>query len=230
MSILSKMKRAVGSKANAALDKALDPEKEIELLIAQLEKQRGEAVAELINFKAASNKMDGDVQALADDAARWEKRAALAVKKGDDEMAKDCLRRKKQCQAEQTQIKRDQLEAAGYANELNRSRKQVEQRLRMLKLKKGTLAAQLRSARGKGDAFSNSAQLFEKLERAERDIDEEAIEVEVAAELDSAQSADQELETAFLKAGDEPAATSSEEDPLALLKARMEKDGKLLKK
>jgi phage shock protein A len=227
MSFISKMRKAISSKANSALDRAIDPEKEIDVLIAELEAQRKEAIAELVSYKATANKMEHDLTEQREKAEQWEKRAMLAVKKGDDETAKDCLRRKKECQVEIVKIKRDQAEAAGYASQLNQSRKQVDLRLKMLKLKKGTMATQLAAARGKGDVFSSSNELFDKLERAEQQIEEEAIEVEVAAELEGPQR-EAELESQLLKAASQPAQVVADDDPLAQLKAKMESDKKLL--
>jgi phage shock protein A len=46
MGIFSKIKQGISSKANAALDKAIDPEKEVEMAILELEDGRKKALAE----------------------------------------------------------------------------------------------------------------------------------------------------------------------------------------
>ena len=45
MGIFSKIKGGISSKANAALDKAIDPEKELDMAILELEEGRKKALA-----------------------------------------------------------------------------------------------------------------------------------------------------------------------------------------
>jgi phage shock protein A len=117
-------------------------------------------------------------------AKTWEKRAMDAVKGGDDEMARTALKEKKLAEAEIASITRDRDEAAGYAIELNRSRKTAETKLRILKLKKGTMAQQLAQARsGNTSAFGHDDEVWERFQRAEDKIEEEAIRTEVDAAL-----------------------------------------------
>jgi phage shock protein A len=156
----------------------------------------------------------------------------IAIKNGDDDLAKECLQRKRRCEVERASIKRDQNEAAGYATQLNNSRKELDTKLKMLKLRKGTIAAQLASTRSGGsDPFSESNDLFDKMDEAERKIDEEIFEQQAAAELDSEEDGNAALEAALLKAAQDPAVveSSDDDDPLAALKAKMASDPKQLK-
>ena len=84
MGLFSRRKDGIKSKANAALDKAIDPEKEVEMAILELEEQRKKALAELISYKATAKQMENDQKAQEEKAATWEKRAMTAVKAGDD--------------------------------------------------------------------------------------------------------------------------------------------------
>jgi phage shock protein A len=229
MGIIKKVKGAVSSKANAALDKISDPHKEMEIILMDLEAQRTIAIKELLAYKADAKSMERTLEEQRTRAEAWEKRAMIAVKKGDDELAKECLQRKKDCEIEIVKIKRDQAEAAGYAAQLNNSRKELDAKLKMLKLRKGTIAAQLAATRsGKGDVFEQSNELFDKLDEAERRIDEEIFEQQAVAELDSEQEANAALESALLKAARSEPTVEDPEDPLAELKAKMADDKKLL--
>ncbi len=221
------MRGAMSSKANAALDRAIDPAKEIDIIILDLETQYKKAMKDLIGYKASAKQMEHSVVEQETQALAWEKRAMIAIKTGDDESAKKCLERKRNCEHEVREIKRDQAEAAGYAAELNASRKKLDAKLRMLKLKKGTLASQIAMARSGGnDGFGN--ELFDKLEEAERQIDAEIFEQEAARELDGEQEADMALEAALLKASGEAGPDLSDaDDPLAQLKAKMDETKQL---
>jgi phage shock protein A len=184
MGIFSRIKTGISSKANAAIDKAIDPAKELDMAIAELEDGRKKALAELVSYKTTAKQLDADVEKHRAKAAEWERRAMLAVKAGDDEAAKVALREKKTAEAEAARIERDKHEAASYAIQLNKSRKEFETKLQMLKMRKGTLATQLAAARSAGgDAFGNDSSVWDRFQAAEDRIDSEAIATEVDAAM-----------------------------------------------
>ncbi len=228
MGIFSKIKQGISSKANAALDKAIDPEKELEMAILELEDGKKKAIAELISYKATAKQMDNDLEKYKTKAAEWEKRAMLAVKAGDDDAAKTALREKKACEAEWVKIKRDQNEAASYAVQLNKSRKEFETKLQLLKMRKGTLATQIAAARSAGgDAFGNDTSVWDRFQSAEDRIDREVIESEVDSAMRGEDADGAALEAKILAASrkeDQLALPNGPDDALAILKAKMEKD------
>ena len=129
MGIFSKIKGGIASKANAAIDKAIDPAKELDMAILELEEGRKKALQELVSYKATAKTLENDVVKYKAKAAEWEKRAMLAVKAGDDDAAKIALREKKAAETEAAKIDRDKHEAASYAIQLNKSRKEFETKL-----------------------------------------------------------------------------------------------------
>src|SRR6185436_15458737 len=184
MGIFSRIKNGISSKANAAIDKAVDPAKEIEMAILELEDGRKKALTELVSYKATAKQLDADVEKHKAKAAEWERRAINAVKAGDDDAARLALREKKAAEAEAVRIERDKHEAASYAIQLNKSRKEFETKLQMLKMRKGTLATQLAVARSPGgDAFGNDTSVWDRFKAAEDRIDAEAIATEVDAAM-----------------------------------------------
>ncbi len=224
MGIFGRIKSGISSKANAAIDKAIDPEKEVEMAILELEEGKKKAMQELISYKATAKMLDNDIEKFKARAVEWERRAMVAVKAGDDDAAKIALKEKKAAEVEVIKITNDKHEAASYAIQLNKSRKEFEVKLQMLKLRKGTLATQIASARSaNGDVFGNDGSVWDRFKQAEERIDAEAIESEVDAsmrgeELDTA--FDQKLSAATKNAGllgtpDGP------EDALARLKGKM---------
>jgi phage shock protein A len=225
MGIFSRIKSSISSKANAAIDRAIDPEKEIEMAIAELEEGRKKALAELVSYKATAKQLDNEVEKHRAKAAEWERRAMLAIKAGDDEAARTALREKRASEAEATKIDRDKHEAASYAIQLNKSRKEFETKLQMLKMRKGTLATQLAAARAPGgDAFGNDSSVWDRFKAAEDRIDQEAIETEVDAAMRGeeveAKAFDAKLAAAAGAAG-LPAETDGSDDALATLKEKM---------
>ena len=224
MGIFGRMKRAVKSKANAAIDKAIDPQKEIDMAILELEEQQTAARKELLGYKTSAKQMEKDIAALEEKAAQWEQRAMTAVRKGDDDLARECLKEHKQCLAQAASVKRDRDEAAGYAIELNRSRKKVETQLQILKLKRGTMATQIAAARsGTGNAFGFGNEAFERLDKAEAQIDQDAIEAEVTAALEG-DALDADFDAKLLRAGADPGGSVGADAELEKLKAKIAED------
>jgi phage shock protein A len=228
MGIFGRIKKGVSSKANAALDKAIDPEKELDMAILELEEQRKKAMQELISYKATAKQMEQEIEKYKAKAAEWEKRAMTAVRAGDDEAAKLALAKKKEALVEVIKITRDRDEAASYAIQLNKSRKEFETKLQVLKLRKGTLAMQIAQARSpNADAFGNSSEVWDKFKRAEDKIDAEAIESEVDATMRGEEMAEANLDAKILAAagGDGRAlAAGDTEGQLAAIKAKVEAD------
>jgi phage shock protein A len=225
MGIFSKIKNGVSSKANAALDKAIDPEKELELAILELEDGRKKALAELLAYKTTAKTFEADLEKHRAKAAEWERRAMMAVRAGDDEAARTALREKKASEAEAARIERDKHEAASYAIQLNKSRKEFDTKLQMLKLRKGTLATQLAAARSAGgDAFGNDASVWDRFKAAEERIDQEAIESEVDAAMRGEAAEEAALEAKLARAGEAAGllpAGGGGDDALAKLKEKM---------
>ncbi|MEO7734440.1 MAG: PspA/IM30 family protein [Kofleriaceae bacterium] len=223
MGIFSRIKTGISSKANAAIDKAINPAKELEMAILELEDGRKKALAELVSYKVTAKQLDADMEKHKAKAVEWERRAMLAIKAGDDESAKQALREKKTAETEAVKIERDKHEAASYAIQLNKSRKDFETKLQLLKMRKGTLATQLAAARSPGgDAFGNSTSVWDRFAAAEDRIDSEAIASEVDAamrgeEADAGQAFDAKLAAIAGPAG----LLDAPDDALSRLKDKM---------
>lgn len=221
MGIFSRIKSGISGKANAALDRAIDPEKQLEIAIAELEEGRKAAMQELLTYKASAKRFDNELEKMRSKAAEWEKRAMAAVKAGDDEAAKTALREKKQVELEATKVERHKLEAASYAVKLNNSRKEFDTKLQLLKLRKGTLATQIAAGKSAGgDAFGNDSSVWDRFAMAEDRIDQEAIESEVDAAMRGESAADLELESK-LAAAERAVGPAGPQDALTALKAKM---------
>ena len=223
MGIFSRIKTGISSRANAALDSAVNPAKELEMAIVELEDGRKKALAELVSYKATVKQLEAEIEKYKAKATEWERRAMLAIKAGDDEAAKLALREKRAAEAEVGKIERDKHEAQSYALQLNKSRKEFDTKLQMLKMRKGTLATQLAVARAPGgDAFGNDSSVWDRFQAAEDRIDSEAIATEVDAAMRG-----EELETqAFDRklaavAGAGAADGGNGDDALAKLKDKM---------
>jgi len=193
------------------------------MAIMELEDGRKKAMAELLSYKTTAKTLEQDLEKHKAKAAEWERRAMVAVRAGEDEAARTALREKKAAEAEAAKIERDKHEAASYAIQLNKSRKEFETKLQMLKMRKGTLATQLAAARSPGgDAFGNDPSVWERFKVAEDRIDSEAIASEVDAAMrgeDAMAPADFDLKLS--KIAGTGGALPAPDDALARLKDKM---------
>lgn len=226
MSLLGRLKQALAAKANAAIDKATDPQKEMDLIIADLDEQVLAAKKELLGYKTTEKQLSKDLEACEAKIAAWEKRAMEAVRHSDDELAKEALREQQRLKAQRQDIMKDRNEARSYAIELNRSRKAVETKLQILKLKRGTMAQQLATARSGGNVFGDDNGVWERMQQAEDRIEEQAI----AAEVDELLGLDDGAGKSTMAALESQSKVVEADVALAELKAKMqaEKEQKLL--
>jgi len=222
MGIFSRIKTGISSRANAAIDKSINPAKELEIAILELEDGRKKALAELVSYKTTVKQLDTELQKYRTKATEWERRAMLAIKAGDDDAAKLALREKKAAEVEAAKIEHDKHEAQSYAIQLNKSRKEFEAKLQMLKMRKGTLATQIAAARAPGgDAFGNDSSVWDRFAAAEDRIDSEAIATEVDAAMRGEELEAQAFDAKLAAVVGPTGLREAPDDALAQLKDKM---------
>src|SRR5215472_836655 len=100
MGIFDRMGKVIQSNLNALLDKAEDDRKLIELNLDEMEGQVKAGHQELVQAVAAEKQLGKKCDDLQADVDRWDKRAELALKSGDEALAREALKQKKRVQAE----------------------------------------------------------------------------------------------------------------------------------
>ena len=196
MGIFSRFNRVLKSNLNSMLDKAEDPAKLIDQTIIEMEKELKEARKELVQTLGASKRLDKKKAELEEEVAKWEDKAVLALKAGDEELAREALKMKQRVARDAEQI--DDLKA-----------------------RKSTLAAKVRRARSgpDDDAVSGRGGAFADLERLSSRIDGLEAEVEVHDVLDDPGRRDVEARFRELE---RKAGTTKVDDELEALKRRLD--------
>jgi len=145
--IFSRLGRVVGSYANSLVSSAEDPEKILDQTVNEMQedlvKMRQAAAQVMASQKQLENKYK-QAQATADD---WYRRAQLAVQKGDEELAREALVRKKGYQenADSMKVQLDQQKEA--VDRLIANTRVLEAKMAEAKSKKDTLKARAASAK-----------------------------------------------------------------------------------
>ena len=91
MGIFTRFRDIISSNINTILDKAEDPEKLIKLMIREMEDTLVEIKAACAGAMASNKKVQRQLDTLHDRIRYWEEKAALAIKKGRDNLAREAL-------------------------------------------------------------------------------------------------------------------------------------------
>ena len=118
MSILSRLGNLIKSNLNSAVDKLSDPAKEIDLLIEEMEDElkqlRVTLRDQLVQEKLAQKKVDEEYRNV----QKWQDHAERAVRAGDDDLAKEALRRRVEAEAKLEATERLHAEQSRHVQKL----------------------------------------------------------------------------------------------------------------
>ncbi len=225
MGIFSRMNRVIKSNLNSLVDKAEDPEKLIGQTVMDMEAEVKRAKKDLVGTLGTAKRLVKKAKEHEEEADEWERKATLAVRAGDDDLAREALRRKARAK-QQAEDARDQaLSAEGAADEMKSTLDTIERKIDELKNKKGSLAAQVKRAReapgveagSGGGRFQSEA--LDELDRMTGRIDQLEAEVEAANVLDDPKRS--EVDAKF-RALEKQSAGGAVEDELAALKSKLD--------
>jgi phage shock protein A len=187
MGILGRLSTLVKSNLNDAINSMQDPGKEIDQMVRDMEDYARQARAEVGRSIADERVLERKVQTLEGEIADWQKKAEMAVRAGDDGLAKEALSRKGEKEAERDETKKALQEAGVYADQLTAALKALEARLKDVKLRQGTLKAKARGNRDGTMTAKTSA--FNDFERMSSRIDATEAEASLDEELGSRKTA-----------------------------------------
>ena len=95
MGIFTRFRDIVSSNINSMLDRAEDPEKLIKLMIREMEDTLVEIKAACAGVMAGGKKIERQLEAAANRKHFWGEKAALAARKGKDDLAREALLEKR---------------------------------------------------------------------------------------------------------------------------------------
>ncbi len=189
MGLLARVRRIVSANVNDVIDKAENPEKMAKQLIREMEDSVREVKQRTTQALANQKKLERKRDENAKEAELWENRAALALEKGDEDLAREALKRKKiygdlqETFAQQVESQERTVEAlkasldALYVK-LDEARARSKLLIARAQRAKAQRAAQVVTAK----AADTSA--FDEFERLAERVADEELEVAAAAELD----------------------------------------------
>ena len=231
MGIFDRMGKVISSNVNSLLDKAEDDKKLLELNLDEMEEQLKRGRQEVISAVAAEKQLRKKKDDLSSEVEKWDKRAELALKGGDEALAREALKQKKRVHADSESVEKARAEQRDTALTMKEELERMEKKLEELKLRKGTLVARAQQSRGGGGAEGLGAKggssAFDNFRRMEEKIEDREAQGSAMAEVEDALGKgekEQDLEAKFrdlergTKGGEK---VGDVEDELAALKKRI---------
>lgn len=129
MGIFTRFRDIVSSNINAMLDKAEDPEKLIRLMIREMEDTLVEIKASCAGVMANSKKVQRQMEEAQSREKYWEEKAALAVSKGRDDLAREALVEKRRYAERAETLEQEQREHSALVEEYQHDIRQLEDKL-----------------------------------------------------------------------------------------------------
>lgn len=218
MGIFSRFNRVLKSNLGSMMDKAEDPAKLINQTVIEMEAELKNAKKELVQTLGSAKRLDKKKAELDDEVARWEDKAVLALKSGDEELAREALKMKMKVKRQAEDTARQAAEQDRAARQMQDTLEEIERKLEDLKARKSTLAAQVRRARSAEPGAEGVPGALGDLERLSGRIDSLEAEVEAHDVLDDPEKRNVEARFRELE---KRAGAAGVDDELEALKKRL---------
>jgi phage shock protein A len=223
MGIFSRLGTLIKSNINDLITKAEDPEKMLSQVLLEMQQQLVEAKKAVAVAIADEKKLQKQYTAESDKAKEWERKAMVAVRAGDDNLARQALARKQEHESIASQFQQQWLAQKAAVEKLKDALRLLNNKIEEAKRKKNILIARKKRAEAQ-QQIANTMQglgdtsAFDTFDRMAERIQLMEAEAEAGAELAGELSGDT-LESKFLQL--EQGGAHSEDDALSELKAKM---------
>jgi phage shock protein A len=223
MGIFSRLGQLIKSNINDLISKAEDPEKMLNQVLTEMQQQLVEAKKSVAVAIADEKKLQKQYQVEVDKAKEWERKAMIAVRAGDDGLAKEALGRKTEHEGIGGQYQQQWIAQKAAVDKLKDALRLLNNKIEEAKRKKNILIARKKRAEAQRQIAATMQGLgntsaFDTFDRMAERINMLEAEAEAGAELAGEISGDT-LESKFLQL--EASGQGTEDDALMELKAKM---------
>lgn len=218
MGLFDRLGRVISANLNDLVSKAEDPEKILEQAVVEMQESAVKMRQALATAIATQKKTELQLQKNRQQVNTWQERAQLAINKGDENLAREALIRKKPfveaCSTLETQVKQ-QTEVV---SNLKRDARILEGKIVEAKSKKDMLKARANAAKAQKESRElidgvDTTSALSAFERMEDKVMQLEAESQVAGALEGGVSVDEQFRQ--LEAGQDV------EDELAMMKAKL---------
>uniref|UniRef100_A0A7C3IG12 PspA/IM30 family protein n=1 Tax=Gracilinema caldarium TaxID=215591 RepID=A0A7C3IG12_9SPIR len=202
MGIFSRLKTLISSNVNDMINKAENPEKMLNQLIIDMNEQLIESKKAVAMAIADEKKLERETLNQQAQAQEWERKAMLAVRAGQDDLAKEALLRKQEYENNYVEYKKQWEAQKASVEKLKESLKDLQNKIEEAQRKKNLLIARAKRAEAQQkiqNTISNvtgNKSAFEAFDRMAQKVDQLEAEADAAKELEDF-SKDTNLEKRF---------------------------------
>lgn len=146
MGIFSRISDIVNANVNAMLDKAEDPEKMVKLMINEMEDTLIEVKSAAAEVVADRIRLQRMMKVENERSVDWDGKAALAIEKGREDLAREALERRMASEKQVTVYENRLAEVDGLAKQYQEDISRLEEKLESARVRQRTLIANHKSA------------------------------------------------------------------------------------
>jgi phage shock protein A len=188
MGIFSRLGTLLKSNLNDLISKAEDPEKMLNQIVVDMQNQLVEAKKQVAVSIADQKRLEKQREEQAELAQEWEKKAMLAVRAGDDQLAREALKRKTEHESQLTEFTKQADLQKNAVDKLKEQLRSLNEKIEEAKRKKNILIARSKRAEAQktiqatmSGLSDNSA--FDTFDRMSQKVDQIEAEAEANTEL-----------------------------------------------
>lgn len=217
MGFFDRLGRLVRANANAVISRAEDPVKILDQSVEDMQNDLVKLRQAVATAIASQKRIQNQAEQATAQATTWYERAEMALRKGEEDLAREALARRKTCQDTATALNTQLSSQAGQVDALKKSLVSLEGKIAEAKTKKDMLKARAQAAQAQEQLQNavgslNTTSAMAAFERMEEKVEAMEARSQAAAEL---AGADLESQFAALEGGNDV------EDDLAALKGRI---------
>lgn len=149
MNVFRRMSDIISSNVNSALDKMEDPKKMINLMIDKMEETSVSIRASIAEKLAAMTTLERQIREAEEAAGRWAERAKLALKKENDELAREAVIEKRKLEKQISTLNESRSTISSITASLKEQLDQVNAKLAEMKTKRDDLISRANAAKEK---------------------------------------------------------------------------------
>lgn len=216
MNIFTRVWQVIKANINAFIARVENPERALEQSIRNMQNQVRQVRANVVSVIAEEKKLKNQVDKHQGEIERWEKNATLALKKGDENLAREALKRKKESVEFVQQLRPQWENQIEISERLKQEYRKLKERIETAQRRKRILITRLKHAETQKRLQGMLTELTtdQTFERLERKIGETEALTEAQMEIEGAS-----LEQQFAKLSN---SDISVEQELAALKEKMQ--------
>jgi len=195
MGIFARLRTLLTSNLNDLISSSEDPEKMLNQIVLDMSNQLLEAKRQVAASIADEKRLAKQVEQETANSTEWERRAMLAVRSGDDALAKEALARRKEHQTLAEQFQEQWSKQKQAVDQLKLALRALNNKIEEAKRKKNLLIARKKRAEAQKAIQETmtglkNASAFETFDRMAGRIEQMEAEAEAHAELNEEASGD----------------------------------------